>query len=259
MSYFFHEHSSSRLLALLREKIQSADIHLKEHQDSGELQDPVEKRYTEALLKAAKAVDEQCKQLQFWSDSRGLPKVSRVSFEMDNPSSSTQSQDKFMDAVEMSPEAIEDNHDEDHSVGSSKDSIRMTKEDKGKAPIRHVEGVNIGGFDGTFDVTSPQPMTTSIPPITVSRASTDEIFDPQKVEHRVTRSRASHGSLRRQSSATESVKLKELSPEPLLDQLEEQEAPTHVKSKARRHSSVKILRGKDIKSGAADSGTKDTK
>jgi hypothetical protein len=238
MSYFFHEHSCRRLLALLRDKIEAANDHLQEHKISGKPQDADEKRYTDALLKAAKAVDEECQKLQFWSDARTVPRISKVSFEGDEPDGSRA---KYETASEHSPkaQASEADNNDSRSVGSSNDSIRQSKKDKGKAPIRQdesededdIETPNVGGFDGTFDIPSPPPV--EVPPILISAATSDSFHEPQRTAEHVTRSRASRSSLRRQSSQVESFKLAELSPEPVPDQLEEQEAPVHVKSKRR--------------------------
>ncbi|KAF2674310.1 hypothetical protein BT63DRAFT_419606 [Microthyrium microscopicum] len=84
MSYFFYEHSCRRLLAILTDKIHSAEAHREEHENRGELEEDDEKRYIEALLKAANVVDEQCKKLEFWSDIRDLNRNGQTVYGVDN-------------------------------------------------------------------------------------------------------------------------------------------------------------------------------
>lgn len=86
MSYFFYEHSCRRLLALLTDKVQHAEKHRDEHKRRGEAEEEKEARYIEALLKAASAVDEQCKKLDFWSDMRGISAGGDASAEGEGPS-----------------------------------------------------------------------------------------------------------------------------------------------------------------------------
>jgi hypothetical protein len=78
MSYFFYEHSCRRLLAILTDKVTGAMKHRDEHNRRGEAEDDKEKRYIEALLKAADSVDEQCKKLEFWSDVRDLTRDGKM-------------------------------------------------------------------------------------------------------------------------------------------------------------------------------------
>lgn len=204
MSYFFHEHSCRRLLALLTDKIEEANRHLQEHKDSGEPQNADEERYTNALLKAAKSVDDQCKQLQFWSDARDVPRMTKVSFSHDDELS------RYESASEHTPQATADNQKRDEkSAASSSNSGQTAKEDKGKAPIRPDTAASIGGVDGTFDNSTPFGAYLSPEQPHSRRGSQD-----------TARSRASRASLGRAISQADSGKLVELIPEPLNDPYE---------------------------------------
>ena len=65
VSYFFYEHSARRLLALLTDKVHDAEVHRDEHEQEQKPEGGKEKVYIDSLLKASKAVDEECKKLEF--------------------------------------------------------------------------------------------------------------------------------------------------------------------------------------------------
>jgi hypothetical protein len=74
MSYFFYEFSCRRLLALLTDRINEAREHRHDHVRRDAPESENESRKIESLLKAAEAVDAECKKLAYWSDMRELAK-----------------------------------------------------------------------------------------------------------------------------------------------------------------------------------------
>jgi len=78
LSYFFYEASCRRLLAILTETIDDARSHREEHKREGKPENESESRRIESLLKAAKAVDEECRKLAYWSDVRELARDGNI-------------------------------------------------------------------------------------------------------------------------------------------------------------------------------------
>jgi hypothetical protein len=84
LSFFFYENSYRRLLTILSDKIQQATTQRDKHAKHKEAEDDSEQRYIESLLKSAKAVNEECKKLGFWSDVRNLASDGKVMGGMDS-------------------------------------------------------------------------------------------------------------------------------------------------------------------------------
>lgn len=74
LSYFSYEASCRRILAILGEEIEDARAHREKHEREDRPENESESRRITSLLKAAKAVDEQCRKLEYYSDVRELAK-----------------------------------------------------------------------------------------------------------------------------------------------------------------------------------------
>jgi len=72
MNLLVFQNSRRQLLSTLLATFEAAKQHREEHKQSGELEDEVEERRINNLLKAVDAADAECKKLEYYSDVRRL-------------------------------------------------------------------------------------------------------------------------------------------------------------------------------------------
>lgn len=72
MSLCIFQNSRRQLLSMLMDKCDAASRHRADHEKSGEVEGPQEKRQIDNLMRAIKAADQQVKKLEYWSDQRRL-------------------------------------------------------------------------------------------------------------------------------------------------------------------------------------------
>jgi hypothetical protein len=94
MSYFFYEFSCRRLLTLLTDRINEAREHRDDHVRRDAPESENESRKIESLLKAAEAVDAECKKLAYWSDVRELSKEGNILTSMDTGHAENEQEDQ---------------------------------------------------------------------------------------------------------------------------------------------------------------------
>ncbi|KAF2435706.1 hypothetical protein EJ08DRAFT_645394 [Tothia fuscella] len=126
MALFVFQSSRMQLLSELKHRFTAATAHREEHRQRDEPEDEVEKRTIDNLLNAMNVADEQCRQLEFWSDIRKLDQEGGVFGPADH---SPHLAHEWKDGTESAPTKEAAVRDWNNKLGS-------TSNDKGKAAVR---------------------------------------------------------------------------------------------------------------------------
>jgi hypothetical protein len=154
MKLLVFQNSRKQLLSILMHEFDAVEQHRDEHVERGEEEGDDEKRHIDNLLKAVEAADEQCKQLEYWSDVKGMAKDGEILRASDH----THGWDHTWQGVDSSgPEPLS---------GSPTDSLSdgkglTKKRDKGKQPARGTDEIDASTGSNKTDVFySPQKERT---------------------------------------------------------------------------------------------------
>jgi hypothetical protein len=137
MKLLVFQNSRRQLLSILMHEFEAAEQHRDEHKDRGEEESDEEKRHIDNLLKAVEAADDQCKQLEYWSDVKDMTRdgdILRASAHVHGWDHTWQG----LDTSGPSPP--------DGSPSDSEDLNDVGKMvDKGKQPLRTTDEIDVPG------------------------------------------------------------------------------------------------------------------
>jgi hypothetical protein len=157
MKLLIFQNSRRQLLSILMHEFEAAEQHRDEHVQRGEAEDEQEKRHIDNLLKAVEAADEQCKQLEYWSDVKGMARdgeILRAAEHTHGWDHGWQGLDATGPAKQggSPPDAPSDDDDEY--------SKKNKKKNKGKQPERGTGKTEVSGGQ-TGDTVDPKTSVTA--------------------------------------------------------------------------------------------------
>jgi hypothetical protein len=190
MKLLIFQNSRRQLLSILMHEFEAAEQHRDEHEAEGKAEGEEEKRHIDNLLRAVDAADDQCKQLEYWSDVRDMTRDGEIL----KASEGTHGWDHSWQGLDASGPEKQIGSPSD---GSSDSDEVPEKKDKGKQPARGTNEIGIPGgrSDGAAETKDPldtgkeQGGDASIPSVDpnkedVFHSPEEETTQPQATSHK---------------------------------------------------------------------------
>lgn len=148
MKLLIFQNSRRQLLSTLMHEFEAAEKHQEEQNDRNEKESGNEKRRVENLHKAVEAADEQCKQLEYWSDVRDMARDGDLLHASEKDHGWDHGWQGLDASGPDSPGRNPSDSDEDDGFVAERPSM-----DKGKRPAQETDEVDVPGgwIDGTIE------------------------------------------------------------------------------------------------------------